>query len=479
MRERRSSVATPAARKPKSIFSTTLFQGNSANCWNTTERSGPGPVTRLFPTVSEPVVGKSSPAAMRTPVALPQPARPTPATTSFSRTSNLTLSTAAISLPSRRTSRVTPSNTILLILPSPGRKPAVDENRLAGYVVRCRAGKEHRCTPQIAQFAVATDKRVRSHLLPALRIACDGRGQRGSEKSRCDRVHIHAMPRPRLGLRARQLHDGTLRGAVGGRIRESTDRLQRRDVDDAPPAAGDHWRSETLREKEWRIEIEPQGRIPILLRHLEHRLANVDAGRRDEDIGRAEKLARSCCASSQRMTIGKVAGQAHRASAGAFDFVTRLLELGLAPGDQHHGRARIRERERNCPAYARARAGHDRDASRKIEQGGDRHRHLCPNRRSAIEGLTREIFFQSMVGGARMGFHALQPRNPRGYLRDIATSFARHPLPGDGLEKFMHRQAAGIARSALGGKDVIRTRCLVAERNGRLLAKKKRAVASE
>src|SRR6266478_5970201 len=54
MRERRSSVATPAARKPKSIFSTTLFQGNSANCWNTTERSGPGPVTRLFPTVSEP-----------------------------------------------------------------------------------------------------------------------------------------------------------------------------------------------------------------------------------------------------------------------------------------------------------------------------------------------------------------------------------------------------------------------------------------
>src|SRR5207237_9797399 len=118
---------------------------------------------------------------MRRHVVLPQPEGPTTATNSFSRTSKLTLSTAAISLPSRRNSRVTPSNTILLILPSPGRKPAVDENRLAGYVVRCRAGKEHRRTPQIAQFAVATDKRARSHLLPALRIACDGRGQRGSE----------------------------------------------------------------------------------------------------------------------------------------------------------------------------------------------------------------------------------------------------------------------------------------------------------
>ena len=83
------------------------------------------------------------------------------------------------------------------------------------------------------------------------------RGQRGSEESRCDRVRIHAMPRPCLGLRARQLHDGTLRGAVGARIRESADRLQRRDVDDAPPVACDHRRSEALGEKEWRIEIEP------------------------------------------------------------------------------------------------------------------------------------------------------------------------------------------------------------------------------
>src|ERR1700682_6321352 len=115
MRERRSPVATPAARKPKSIFSTTLFQGNSANCWNTTDRSGPGPVTRLFPTVRKPVVGRPSPAAIAWQVLLPQPEEPTTATNSFSRTSKLTLSTAAISLPSRRNNRVTPSNTILLI----------------------------------------------------------------------------------------------------------------------------------------------------------------------------------------------------------------------------------------------------------------------------------------------------------------------------------------------------------------------------
>src|ERR1700682_3368673 len=384
MRERRSPVATPAARKPKSIFSTTLFQGNSANCWNTTDRSGPGPVTRLFPTVSEPVVGKSSPAAMRRHVVLPHPEGPTTATNSFSRTSKLTLSTAAIFLPSRRNSRMTPSNTILLIagwyrrllprpLSSPGGKPAVDENRLAGDVVRCRAGKEHRRTPQIAKFAIAADKRARSHLLPALRIACHRRGQRGGEKSRRDRVSIHAMPRPLLGLRARQLHDRTLRHAVGGRIRESAHRLQRRDVDDASPGACDHRRSEALREKEWRIDIEPQRRIPILLGHVEHWLAKVGPGRRHEDVGRAEELARSHGASSPCTAIGEVARQGPRASAGAFDFMPQLLELGLAPGDQYNGRAGIGKRERDRPAYDRARAGPHSDAARKIEQGGDRH----------------------------------------------------------------------------------------------------------
>jgi len=93
--------------------------------------------------------------------------------------------------------------------------------------------------------------------------------------------------------------------------------------------------------------------------------------------------------------------------------------------------------------------------------------------------LAREIFFQPIVGSARVGFHTLETRNARGDLRDVAISFASHPLPGDGLEKFMHRQAAGIARSALGGKNMIRPGGLVAEGNGRLLAKEERAVAGE
>src|SRR5438477_164324 len=115
MRARRSCDLTPAARNPKSKFSTTAFNGNSANCWNTTERLGPGPVTGFPATVTDPDVGNSRPAAIRRHVVLPHPDGPTIATNSLARTSKLTSSTAGRAWPSRRKRRPTRLKTILLI----------------------------------------------------------------------------------------------------------------------------------------------------------------------------------------------------------------------------------------------------------------------------------------------------------------------------------------------------------------------------
>jgi hypothetical protein len=101
-------------RSPKSMFCVTVFHGKSANCWKTTERSGPGPVTALPPTLTSPAPGNSSPAAIRRHVVLPQPDGPTIVTNSLSRTSKLTSSSVGKSRPSRLNTRLTRSKTMLL-----------------------------------------------------------------------------------------------------------------------------------------------------------------------------------------------------------------------------------------------------------------------------------------------------------------------------------------------------------------------------
>src|SRR3954465_11448927 len=58
---------------PNATFSSTVRQGNSANDWNTTPRSGPGPFTgRPSSRISPPVCGMK-PAIMLRMVVLPQP----------------------------------------------------------------------------------------------------------------------------------------------------------------------------------------------------------------------------------------------------------------------------------------------------------------------------------------------------------------------------------------------------------------------
>src|SRR6185312_6417662 len=75
--------------------------------------------------------------------------------------------------------------------------------------------------------------------------------------------------------------------------------------------------------------------------------------------------------------------------------------------------------------------------------------------RAALEALVRKIFGQAIVGGACMRLHAFETRDACGDLSDVAIGLPRHPLPGDGLQEFVHREAARISGRALGRQDVV------------------------
>src|SRR4051812_5091972 len=119
MRSRRASLGTPLLRRPSAMLSNTVFQGKSANCWNTTARSGPGPVMRRPPTATDPWLGNSNPAASRRQVVLPQPDGPTIATNSLSAIERSTRSSAGKSMPARRKVLATASKVMAAISGEP------------------------------------------------------------------------------------------------------------------------------------------------------------------------------------------------------------------------------------------------------------------------------------------------------------------------------------------------------------------------
>ena len=76
------------------MFRSTVSHGNSTNSWNTTPRSGPGPVMALPLIVSSPPLGFSKPAIKYRKVDLPQPLGPMIATNSRSWMESVTSSMA-------------------------------------------------------------------------------------------------------------------------------------------------------------------------------------------------------------------------------------------------------------------------------------------------------------------------------------------------------------------------------------------------
>ena len=93
------AFGTPRIFGPNATLSSTVRQGNSANDWNTTPRSGPGAADGAAVERISPAVGARKPAIMFSIVVLPQPEGPTTDTKSPCSTSSETSRIAVTCLP--------------------------------------------------------------------------------------------------------------------------------------------------------------------------------------------------------------------------------------------------------------------------------------------------------------------------------------------------------------------------------------------
>src|SRR5205085_3579479 len=81
-------LGAPCSMSPYVTLPSTVFQGNSANSWNTGPRSGPGPVTTAPFTRTAPLLGVTKPPTIYRSVDLPQPDGPRIETNAPSATSS-------------------------------------------------------------------------------------------------------------------------------------------------------------------------------------------------------------------------------------------------------------------------------------------------------------------------------------------------------------------------------------------------------
>src|SRR4029453_8776896 len=85
----------------------------------------------------------------------------------------------------------------------------------------------------------------------------------------------------------------------------------------------------------------------------------------------------------------------------------------------------------------------------------------------------------AQVGRRLVGQHALDLADARDDGGHTPARLAREALVGDGLDEFPHVEAAGIARGAPGGQDVVGADGLVGVGDRRFLAHEERAVVPE
>jgi hypothetical protein len=112
----------------------------------------------------------------------------------------------------------------------------------------------------------------------------------------------------------------------------------------------------------------PRAIIAGASRDLEDRLPAIGSRGADEDIGRAERLGCARGASLECGAIGEIAGETRGTAACLRDLVANRVEQRGPAGDEHDGGAGARKGERDAAADARARARHQGDAIREIEQ---------------------------------------------------------------------------------------------------------------
>src|SRR5579864_761857 len=200
------------------MFCITVYQGNSAYSWNTTERSHPGSLISSPPTFNSPRVGASNPASRLSNVVFPHPLGPTMEKNSFFTTWKFTSSSARSGSPfmEQCTLLTCATSTWITVLLPPSRGGALlsdvpghrEARGLAHQIVECETKDSDQHHAE--QDVVAAEQRssVVDHVAEPARcrdqLACDQRhppdaetdADAGEYLRQCRRQHDREKQRP-------------------------------------------------------------------------------------------------------------------------------------------------------------------------------------------------------------------------------------------------------------------------------------------
>jgi hypothetical protein len=185
-----------------------------------------------------------------------------------------------------------------------------------------------------------------------------------------DRVDRDPLRSPLDGQCAGHALQPGLRGAVA-RIRLARDvGVDRRDVDDAAPAAPDHPDGGEPGEAEARIEVDAHDLVPLGVGGLACGHAVPVAGIVDEDVEMALFRLDPRDRGGRRCRVGGVEGEGGGLASGGEDRVARSRDPVHVPAIDDDARAAAREGERHGAAEATRGASHERHLAIEREDLG-------------------------------------------------------------------------------------------------------------
>jgi DNA gyrase subunit A len=250
-------------------------------------------------------------------------------------------------------------------------KAAVDIQRLAGDVAAGGGGEEHHRPGEVRRLAVAADHRAAGERRRSLRVGGQVRVEPRGDETRADGVHRHPGRCPCFRLRSGQGREAPLGGPVPAAVGERPVRLLGGDVDDPPPAALGHRRAEPLAEQERGGEVDRDCAVPLVFGELAQWRPQVHPGAVDQDVRLAEQRRRLGRGPRHLGPVPKVGADPRRLAAGLAERSGDRLQPGRVPRDEHHPRARQRERGRHPLADPGVPPGHHRDPVSQREQPRD------------------------------------------------------------------------------------------------------------
>src|SRR5882724_197849 len=312
-----------------------------------------------------------------------------------------------------------------------GRRPAVDDDRLAGHPRRGVGGEEDARIGDLVDLAPAAHADARGHgivrllavgprLLEHVQVAL------GLHRAGRDAVDTDALAPPRHPQLAREHDDAGLRGAVMRHHRGAVDAGDRRDVHDH--AAGlllHHLLAGPLAAEEHAVEVDADHGVPAVDRDVLGLGAERGAGVVDHDVEPAPLRDGALDGPLHLVLLPDVHRDRERAPAEVGDLLGDGLEvLELAAAERDVG-ARARELDRDRLADARAAAGDDSGLAFERERGLGHGGHDTPATRRRLLGL------RSSAGFGKAPFDALLGRRRLrlGDLRLALGHLALDPPP--------------------------------------------------